>query len=629
MAIFNFVGMVELVNCLKETFKQNISAAFPFNYPTIDAMAAKIHMMIGNEGSSPPKQIEHIQPRSIHIKTQDINLLDFSAMMPSVYEDTDCARTVPLDRWDIERSQGLTRGPNALSMRFGNFVKDLYAFDNEIFRVTQMEAEILDPQQRCLMSTLADIKKEYLSNTAISIGIGKLEDPWHILKSTDHLIKEGNGMVSTSRSAAAAAGRLSFTFGYTGPCFSIDTACSSSLVALKFLYDTMISQYKFHGFAGGVSLPMSLRTSLMLATSSMLARDGRCKTMDSMADGYGRAESCCMIKLATSDSLNHTGETMIQAKLVANACNQDGSSSSLTAPFGPSQESLIRELLGQTRLSASTINAFGMHGTGTALGDPIEVNALFRVFKTPAVPLRLVSSKATYGHAETASGLLGLIFNLSVLSQKHVYQFSNLRTLNMHAQAPIQQAAGLAQIPRQAQPLVTRDQRMFATVSAFAFQGSNASSVIEKNGENHIQLCQSLWAYKKVFMPHPVGHELLERVIFHAASSIIFSCTTMNLKLQLLDHRVRNNPVMPAAGCLDVMQGLATVLRRESAGVFQEIAFIRPFLLHNQHFHVSWHTLRGQIKVYSDQKFADQPTDFSTAFFRKRNQYVGINSFIN
>ena len=618
-----FLGIIQLVNDLKTEFNQEFSPSFPFDYPSIGAMAEKIYSMTYRD-EPPPKQtrLHTLEAQLSHTNSVSINILNSSAMLPLIGQYEDCARAVPFDRWDMEQDGKLGHGKHKYTLRFASFVNNIYEFDNELFRVSIMEANIMDPQHRCLLQTLGKIKGEYLRQTAISIGIAKLEDPWQVLLSTENLIKEGNGMVSTSRSAGAAAGRLSYTFNYSGPCMSIDTACSSSLVALK----TMCSgphMERSHGFAGGVSLPINNRTSMMLAASSMLSIDGRCKTLDSSANGYGRAEACLVMKLeflpGSNSILNIDRD--IQAKIASTAVNQDGSSSSLTAPYGPSQEALLHMAITQAGISPSQLDITGMHGTGTALGDPIEVNALTRTIAPDSDMMTIGSSKATYGHSETASGLLGLFYNLVMLETQRLHPIPTLRDLNKYVRVPLETSGNSKRIGRQRQPLIPHTYNSFASVSSFAFQGTNALTVVERYNAQKFGHQAPFVPKSNYCIQYPHGHPLIER-IDSSEGQLKVRCSYKHPSLRLSEHRVKNVPVMPASGFLEAMLGIITTVNADYVSpMIHSITFMRAFILHNVEFVVSWDLSKASINVEPGQSYATRER-FCSACIQTYNEYV-------
>ena len=234
-----------------------------------------------------------------------------------------------------------------------------------------------------------------------------------------------------------------------GPSLSVDTACSSSLVVAHLAATSFLPGGCRRALAAGVNLTVRAETTAVLSKAGMLAVDGRCKTLDAAADGYMRGEACVvhLLEAATSGDRSPRG-AMEAAVLLGTAVNQDGRSSSLTAPNGPSQQAVIRAALERAGVPALDIGTLEMHGTGTALGDPIEVGAAFLVLQvrgrlphafggvlschyqlalgvecaysqnvaaTPSssqatgrAPLELHAAKSRLLHAEPAAGAVGL-----------------------------------------------------------------------------------------------------------------------------------------------------------------------------------------------------------------------------
>lgn len=592
-----FTGLIDFVNGLKEMFQQDFSPTFPFDYPTISAMAETIFKSTERNEDLCSPVLKTVYSSNTVLDSKSISILDASCMHPTTNGGQDCSRSTPIDRWDIEHTQNFLNHEPIYALRFGGFVRNIDMFDNDAFGISPREATILDPQHRCLISTLFAIRGEYIADTSIAIGIARLEDPWYILYAIEQSIKESNGLVSTSRSSGAAAGRLSYTFNYKGPCVSVDTACSSSLVALKIVCDSFQDTLS-HAFVGGVSLPMNLRTSMMLAASSMLALDGRCKTLDRTANGYGRAEGCSVIKLECK--LKKRGYPLtrdVLARLSSYDSNQDGSSSSLTAPYGPSQESLLVKVMQKAGIEPSQVNLCGMHGTGTILGDPIEMNALTRAMKMTEYPLNILSSKSKYGHAETVSGLFGLTLNVSILARREIQPLPQLRELNNHIRRALDGFNKQTNIPRLNQGFVQNSKNTFAVVSAFAFQGSNASALIERDADESHVSGKHFKGFPKFCASHPSGHPLFKRLHFKS-DIMIFSCAYLHQGYRLLDHCVRHSPIMPAAGFLEILQATISVLTRETSTVFRKIVFMRPANLSPMLFNISWTSLDEEAVIY-------------------------------
>lgn len=196
-------------------------------------------------------------------------------------------------------------------------------------------------------------------------------------------------------------------------CCSVDTACSSSLVAahLVMVHLNSRSGATTAGLVGGVSVLLSPTTTAMFQKAGMLSPDGRCKTIDASADGYVRGEGCGVVVLQTGEAAEgHRAQVL--AVFQGSAVNQDGRSSSLTAPNGPSQQAAVRQALQASGLEPHQMTALQLHGTGTPLGDPIELGAAQAVLMGNSQreqPIQIAAAKSWIGHTEAASGVMGLL----------------------------------------------------------------------------------------------------------------------------------------------------------------------------------------------------------------------------
>ena len=215
-----------------------------------------------------------------------------------------------------------------------------------------------------------------------------------------------------------AAGRLAYFLGVHGPAVVIDTACSSSLVSVHLACQSLRRRESDQALAAGVNLILSPENSIACSRWGMLAPDGRCKTFDADADGYVRSEGAGVVVLKRLGDALRDGDSVL-AVVRGSAVNQDGPSSGQTVPNGPAQQAVLRQALAASRLQPADIDYIEAHGTGTALGDPIELDALSQVFaeRDGAAPLVLGSVKTNLGHLESAAGIAGFI--KTVLSVRH------------------------------------------------------------------------------------------------------------------------------------------------------------------------------------------------------------------
>lgn len=214
---------------------------------------------------------------------------------------------------------------------------------------------------------------------------------------------------------------------------------------------------------------------------------GRCKTFDVSADGYGRGEGFAAVVLRRSSQRADSSASHSMAIIRGSAVNQGGRSSGLTAPNGPAQTALISAALASGALQPANIAVLSVHGTGTALGDPIELGAVSEAVPAAAAarPLSLVSNKACYGHTEGTAGLTGLLLAASTLRHAALAPIMHLREVNPHVAATLNSRAGKAKdagmlLPREAAPvpLHTRAAVQLAGSSSFGMSGVNAHMLV-------------------------------------------------------------------------------------------------------------------------------------------------------
>ncbi|MBL8976366.1 MAG: polyketide synthase, partial [Myxococcales bacterium] len=324
---------------------------------------------------------------------------------------TDAITEAPPDRAALQYA----RDPELHAPRWGGFVRDVDRFDAAFFGVSPREAAALDPQQRLLLEVTwealerAGVVPEHVG-ARVGTFIGVTTHDYLELSlaagpaARDIYTMTGNGH-------CFVAGRLAYALGLAGPALTVDTACSSSLVAVHLACHSLRLGECDVALAGGVNLVLSHTVSSLLADSQALAPDGRCKAFDAAADGFVRGEGCGVIVLKRlADALRDRDD--ITAVIRGSAVNQDGRSTGLTAPNVRAQEALLRQALASARLPAAAVGYIETHGTGTALGDPIEFDALQSVLGAPrpgGAPCILGAVKTNVGHLEAAAGITGLI----------------------------------------------------------------------------------------------------------------------------------------------------------------------------------------------------------------------------
>ena len=393
----------------------------------------------------------------------------------------DAITEVPRERWDIERFYD--PDPDAagkMYTRHGGFLRNVDRFDSWFFRVSPREARSMDPQQRLLLEVAwealedAGAGADQLRGSATGVFVGLTTNDYAPL-----LMKESGGVDAfffSGNPPNAAAGRLAYTFGFQGPALAIDTACSSSLVSVHQACASLRNGECARALAGGVNLVLTPDNTVAVCRTRALSPDGRCKTFDKDANGFVRSEGCGLVVLKRLSEAIADGDR-IRAVIRGSAINQDGASSGFTVPNGTAQQAVIRQALGS--MAPADIDYLEAHGTGTALGDPIEVTAAAAVLgrdRDPARPLYIGSVKTNIGHCEAAAGVAALIKTVLSLEHQEIPPHLHLRERN--PLIPWETLAVRVPDKRTSWPRGTRPRR--AGVSAFGASGTNAHVVLEE-----------------------------------------------------------------------------------------------------------------------------------------------------
>ncbi len=388
---------------------------------------------------------------------------------------------MPSDRPDFARfyDPGPAREGHAYTRR-GGFLRDLPdRFEPQFFGISAREAEAMDPQQRLLLEVVwealehAGISPDSLRRSPTGVFTGISTDDYHRLTTTVRKPKTFTTYSGLGTARCVAAGRISYVLGLQGPCIGLDTACSSSLVAIHLACQSLRSGESNLALAGGVNLVLSPMSTIGRCQMHALAVDGRCKTFDASADGYGQGEGCGVVVLKRLSDARADGDRVL-AVIRGSAVNHDGPSSGLTAPNGLAQEQVIRRALDNARLDPADVSYIEAHGTGTSLGDPIEVNALGSVFRNRTRPLLIGSVKSNIGHSEAAAGIACLIKTVLAIYHREIPPHLNFHTPNPYIawnELPVRVVT-----ERTAWP----EGKRIAGVSSFGLSGTNAHVVVEE-----------------------------------------------------------------------------------------------------------------------------------------------------
>ena len=405
-------------------------------------------------------------------------------------EGREAVTEIPGDRWSVESYYSSDpEAPGKMYTRHGNFIENPYLFDPQFFGISPREATSMDPQQRLLLEVTWEALEDAFvppaslegSRTGVFVGI-----------STNDYLQYGcrygsldtmDAYMGTGCSPSVACGRLSYTLGTLGPSYSVDTACSSSLVAIHLACLSLRLGDCELAIAAGVNLMLIPGPFIYFSKLRALSPDGRCKTFDASANGYGRGEGCGVVVLKRlSDAL--AANDRIVAVIRGSAVNHDGRSNGLTVPSGLAQEAVIRDALKNAGVTSDNIGYVEAHGTGTPLGDPIELHALGNVLSGRTEPLLVGSVKTNFGHLEAAAGVAGIIKVALALSHREIPPHLHLRQRNPYvdwARIPIQTPIERTSFPQ-------KSGRLLAGVSSFGFGGTNAHVVLEAAPDKRIYI---------------------------------------------------------------------------------------------------------------------------------------------
>ncbi len=384
------------------------------------------------------KKIKRLQEREARLRAEPIAVVSMACRYPGgvtspedlwrlVQEGKDAVTEIPATRFDVNTY--FDADPDAagkMYSRWGGFVEDVDQFEPSFFGISPREARRMDPQERLLLECTwelferAGVLPLELAGSATGVYLGLSSNDYLYLDGMNEENVDAYSVLGTVHSAMS--GRLSYWLGLQGPNFPVDTACSSSLVSLHLACQGLRSGECNMAIAGGVNLLLSPYGFVYFSRLKALSPTGRCHTFSQDADGYVRAEGCGLLLLKRLSDAERDGDKVL-ALIRGSATNQDGQSNGFTAPSGPAQEAVIQRALRMGNLGPASVDWVECHGTGTSLGDPIEVQALASVYskeRRQSSPLVLGSIKSNIGHAEAAAGVAGVIKAVLALQHREI-----------------------------------------------------------------------------------------------------------------------------------------------------------------------------------------------------------------
>lgn len=515
---FDSIRLTELANRLNRTFSLELMPTLFFEHTTLRAIARylteKYPVMlsapvmaevqpIGRKGSQRRRKLElpAVAPVS-----QPIAIVGISGRFPGsanveefwrhLEANHDLIREVPEDRWSWREHFGdPTEQPGKTNVKSAGFMSGIDQFDPAFFGISPREAISMDPQFRLLLETVwetiedAGYRASDFSGTKTGVFVGvstsDYKDAW-LRQVGQDTAKDGPALVSHF----VVANRISYALNLHGPSEPIDTACSSSLIAIHRAIEAMRQGNCEQAIVGGVNVISAPDIFIGASRAGMLSEDGRCKTFDKDADGYGRGEGVGALLLKPLDAALRDGDH-IYALVRGSAENHGGRAQSPTAPNPAAQRDLLVSAYTRANVDPRTVGYIEAHGTGTSLGDPIEIDGLKGAFEAlyqqAGVSIRqkhcgLGSVKTNVGHLEAAAGIAGIFKVVMMLRHQKIPGNVHLHEPNPY----LRLEESPFYLVRETQDWeATRDehQRLLprrAGVSSFGIGGSNAHVILEE-----------------------------------------------------------------------------------------------------------------------------------------------------
>ncbi|HET8845355.1 MAG TPA: beta-ketoacyl synthase N-terminal-like domain-containing protein, partial [Ktedonobacteraceae bacterium] len=497
------VDAVSLATALADWLNIEVSETILYDYPNVAAlahyMAGPIQGSVLGISSTTNKAKSEQEKEEISNKNEPIAIIGMGCRFPGeantpeafwqlLCEGRSTVSEVPAERWNVDAFYDPDpQVPGKMYTRFGSFISKLDSFDAKFFGLSPREVTRMDPQQRLLLLVAwealerAGLTLESIDNSLTGIFIGMMSSQEYMYLQSRY----GDGShvddpyFGLGGAASIAAGRLSYLLNLKGPALTVDTACSSSLVATHLACQSLRSGEANLALVGGVNAILLPENVVNFCKMGMLSEKGACMTFDAAADGFVLGEGCGMVVLKRLSDAQADGDPIL-AVIRGSAVNQDGRSNGLTAPNKFAQEAVIRQALANAGVTPSEVQYVEAHGSGTALGDPIEVDALMAVMaegRVPEKPLLLGAVKTNIGHLAGAAGIAGLIKTVLALSHQEIPAHLHVQKPNPYIdwqRYPVEVVGKL-----RAWPSVEERSRL-AGVSSFGWSGTNAHVVLEE-----------------------------------------------------------------------------------------------------------------------------------------------------
>ncbi|MBX7075289.1 MAG: SDR family NAD(P)-dependent oxidoreductase [Pirellulales bacterium] len=516
---FDSIIALQLRKALQEETGHEFESTILFRYASVRALAghlvkrgvaapvAATHSDSDNESiatapsltptrpAAKPNQPVAVKPTQ-KIEDGDIAIVGMACRMPgarnieqfwqNLRRGVESVHEVPANRWDWRTTYDPSGATGSTRSKWGGFIDRIDEFEPGFFQLSPHEARFMDPQQRLFLEVAwecferAGYCPDELTDRRCGVFVGVNASEYSALI---HQSEEASDPHTQSGNAVSmVATRVSYLLNLKGPSLTVDTACSSSLVAVHLACQSLRTSEAEMAIAGGANLILNPAGMVMVSQYGMLAADGKCKTFDDRADGFVRGEGVASVLLKPLHAALRDGDQVL-AVIKATAINNDGhAKAGLAAPSPQAQEEVIVAAQRFAQIDPATIGYLEAHGTGTELGDPIEVDGLSQAFVRDGRGYgycAIGSVKTNVGHLESAAGIAGLLKATLALGHQELPPTLHVTTPNRH----ISFESSPFYVNDRLRPwklATTGDDRRRAGVSAFGFGGTNVHVVLEE-----------------------------------------------------------------------------------------------------------------------------------------------------
>tara|TARA_B110000046_G_C13023685_1_gene412596 strand:- start:3048 stop:6788 length:3741 start_codon:yes stop_codon:yes gene_type:complete len=564
------LGAVELRNQLQRLSGDGTTLPFTliFDHPTARQVAQLLHGNMATVARMASSAVM-VTDNTVQAQVSGVSVLlpkgvsGFVMLREMSHGGNDLLCEIPATRWDSQEALAGVPGISkdvASRVRHGAFLQNAQLFDQGFFSMPAAEAAAMDPQQRMLLERgyaalhAAGLPKARLMGSVTAVNVGQWASEFSdVLKRTD-LIR--SVYAATGYACSVTCGRVSYVLGMQGPCASYDTACSASLVANHGSMRALQRLECEDALSAGVNMILDAGAMLGNSTAGFTSVKGRSHSFDSRADGYARGEAID----ALTCSKSNVSEASSAPEMVGSAIRQDGRSASLTAPNGRAQQGVLNASITDAQLAPEDVALLEAHGTGTALGDPIEAGALAAVFLSNSdgsLPLALGSLKANAGHTEPGAGLAGALKLLVQLENRAASPNAQLRSLNPHVARAFEVYMPFLLPTRMSQlDELSQFAWLLGGVSSFGYAGTIGHLVLQCRRVQHLVLFSERASFQFKWRSFP-WIDAVQKQTFAR------TCTYTMCWVQAAGHI---QPSLPHAPAQTLLMSMASLKRVSSAG---------------------------------------------------------------